>query len=198
MTSFPSDALNSPPEKKSQMAEEADILERSTKRFKDVVSVIPTDVSMVETPLVLSYKDTLMDSGESISMNFSTPFDYVDDLCDEEDADPKMPQIRLSRADKARMRAPWKLAIIVKTFGKSVGYNFLFPRVKAQWKPVGKMECIDLVEDYFVFRFSDESDFNRVFMGGPWFVAQCYLTMRRWEPMFSTINVTFTTTDIWA
>lgn len=96
------------------------------------------------------------------------------------------------------MCEPWKQAIIVKTFGAVVGYNFLLPRVRSQWKPLGRMESIDIGDDFFVFRFELLDDFRRALSGGPWFVSQHFLTVRRWEPMFSTTTATTTTTAVWA
>lgn len=79
-----------------------------------------------------------------------------------------------------------------------MGYKFLLPRVKAQWKPVGKMDCVDLGMDYFLFRFHLGSDFLKVMYVGPWFVGPHFLSIRRWSPGFKPEKASFTTTAVWA
>ncbi|GKV19211.1 hypothetical protein SLEP1_g29500 [Rubroshorea leprosula] len=70
--------------------------------------------------------------------------------------------------------------------------------IKAQWKPRGKMDCIDLGLDFFLIRFHEKEDLNRVLHGGPWFVGPHFLTIRKWEPSFDPAKATFTITAIWA
>jgi hypothetical protein len=92
--------------------------------------------------------------------------------------------IGLSREEKQRIRAPWALSIIVKTFGRNVGFMFLSSKVRALWNPLGKMDCIDIGHDYFLLKFELQSDLDNVLKGGPWFVGQHFLAIRQWEPDF--------------
>ncbi|GKV40954.1 hypothetical protein SLEP1_g48538 [Rubroshorea leprosula] len=101
----------------------------------------------------------------------------------EEDSDMEddgtIPTILISREEKKRIRTPWLNSLIIKAFGTDkAGYNFIFPRIKAQWKPRGKMDCIDLGLDFFLIRFHEKEDLNRVLHGGPWFVGPHFLTIR--------------------
>lgn len=184
-------------------SEETDQLRRSTKRANDLPPspTLPSpDITMVEssqTPLnPVSYKDMVVEnSKQHLLPSFLPNFPSYES---DDDYEGDLPFIKLTKADKQRMSAPWLQSIIVKAFGKNVGYKFLFPRVNAQWKPIGKMECVDLGDDYFTFRFENLDDFRRVLTGGPWFVGPHFLTIRKWEPMFSTSGVTTTTTAVWA
>lgn len=116
----------------------------------------------------------------------------------DEEYEGNLPYIRLSKADKMRMYGPWLQSVIVKTFGKNVRYNFLFPSVKAQWKPLGKMDCVDIGDDFFIFKFDRLNDYQRVLSNGPWFVSPSFLTVRKWEPLFSTSSAMTSTTAVWA
>ncbi|OMO98612.1 Endonuclease/exonuclease/phosphatase, partial [Corchorus olitorius] len=204
--------------------QEVDLLQRSNKRIKDNHSTMDTsdplpsirnfdrapsnrsskscDPNSKETlPFnpQASYRDMLVQSQEGLQICFNTNSRQLDEESDnEKDFDDDIPTILLSSEEKKRIRTPWLNSIIVKTFGKSVGYNFLYPRVKAEWKPHGPMDCIDLGKDLFLFRFHSKDDFNRIFYGGPWFVGPYFLSMRLWEPSFYPEKAAFSTTAVWA
>ncbi|KAK9998785.1 hypothetical protein SO802_018388 [Lithocarpus litseifolius] len=46
--------------------------------------------------------------------------------------------VNLSREFKKRIRAPWTNALIIKVFGRLVGFNFLNAKIHALWKPIGE------------------------------------------------------------
>lgn len=56
-------------------------------------------------------------------------FHFVSDG-EEDDEDDRCPVIRLSRVDKRRLCQPWKNSLIVKLFGRSIGYTYLCRRLK--------------------------------------------------------------------
>lgn len=62
--------------------------------------------------------------------------------------------MKLSSTAKYCIRAPWSKALIVKVFGRKVGFNYLHSKLLFMWKPVGKMDCVDLEEGYFLTCFS--------------------------------------------
>ena len=68
----------------------------------------------------------------------------------------RLASVNLSSETKARIRAPWANALIVKVFGKTVGYHFLITRLTSLWKPSGRLDCIDLGKDFFLICFSSE------------------------------------------
>ena len=67
----------------------------------------------------------------------------------------------LSREEKALIMAVWRKALIIKAFGRKVGYNYLYPKIRSLWNPCGKMDCIDLGSDYFLIKFDLEEDVDR-------------------------------------
>ncbi|GKV52341.1 hypothetical protein SLEP1_g58930 [Rubroshorea leprosula] len=185
----------------------ADQLDRSVKRIKNVnlIATAPSkEEHMVEAAAnPQSYRDKLICDGSFETPDKDLSFDAILEYLDEDsniDDDPNDPTpiILFSKEEKRHMREPWKNALIVKTFGKSMGYNFLYGSLKAQWKPAGKWDCIDLGYDFFLVRFQVHEDLSKVINGGPWFVGTNYLTIRPWEPNFKPENATFSHIVVWA
>ena len=58
------------------------------------------------------------------------------------------------------------IALIVKIFGKNVGYHFLHSKLLGMWKPIGKMDFVDLGHDFFLIKFSVKEDHSKVLRGG--------------------------------
>ena len=50
--------------------------------------------------------------------------------------------------------------------------------------PVGRMDCIDVGNDFFLIKFELQSDLEVFLKGGPWFAGQHFLAIRKWEPEF--------------
>ena len=103
----------------------------------------------------------------------------------------------LSKEEKARIRAVWKKALIIKAFGRKVGYNYLYLKLRSLWNLCGKMDCIDLGSDYFLIKFDLAEDVDRVLKGGPWFIGQQFLAIRQWEPEFRASEDTFSSVAVW-
>lgn len=88
-----------------------------------------------------------------------------------------MAEVKLSKETKARIRAPWSKALIVKVYGRSVGFNYLTFKINALWKPKAKMECVNLGRYFFLIRFSSNEDYDHVLRGGPWFIGGHFLAI---------------------
>nr|POE58260.1 hypothetical protein CFP56_05207 [Quercus suber] len=102
-----------------------------------------------------------------------------------------MVDVHLSKETKARMRAPWAKALIVKVFGRTVGYKYLTFKINTLWKPSARMDCVDLGKDFFLIKFSDDADYDKVLKGGPWFIGEHFLATRPWVPYFKASEATF-------
>ena len=61
-----------------------------------------------------------------------------------------MAEVKLLKETKARIRAPWSKALIVKVYGKSVGFNYLTFKINALWKLMARMDCVNMGKDYFL------------------------------------------------
>ena len=131
-------------------------------------------------------------------------FDFENDMetkvesdNEEEDLLPGEMVVRLSKERKVRICTAWNNALIVKVFGKTIGYHYLVSRLSSLWKPVGKMDCIALGQDFFLIKFSLKEDHSRVLKNGPWFVSGHYLSIKRWEPNFKPSLANLSVVAIW-
>nr|POE60085.1 hypothetical protein CFP56_68491 [Quercus suber] len=149
----------------SSSEEEAE-LEKSVKKPKDI------SIEKLFKPLrpQVSYKDSLLgDIPGAYAQAFR--FDRVEECEVESDTEldelvEGMVDVKLSKDTKSRMRASWTKALIVKVYGKTVGY-------------------------------SEDSDYDKVFHGGPWFIGEHFLAIKPWEPYFKASKATFSLGAVW-
>ena len=50
--------------------------------------------------------------------------------------------VKLSPDMRKKIRSKWAHALIVKVFGRFVGFHFLRNRVLSLWKPAGRLDCV--------------------------------------------------------
>nr|POE76401.1 hypothetical protein CFP56_19848 [Quercus suber] len=119
-----------------QSREEEVELARSVKKFKD-----SNGAELFSQPRSqVSYRDILIrDIARAYAQAFS--LDRADEL--EVDSDSKledltegMAEVKLSKETKSRIKAPWSKALIVKVFGRFMGYNYLTFKLNTLWKLV--------------------------------------------------------------
>nr|POE62353.1 hypothetical protein CFP56_44227 [Quercus suber] len=84
-------------------------------------------------------------------------FERVDEPEEESDTEldelvEGMVDVKLSQETKSCMRAPWTKALIVKVYGQTVGYSYLTFKLNTLWKPVAKMDCVDLGKDFYLIK----------------------------------------------
>lgn len=103
--------------------------------------------------------------------------DAVSDI-EEESVDEGDVVLTLTKEDKICIRSQWSKALIIKTFGKTVGYQFLSQRVRELWGPTGRLDLVDLGHDYFLSRFELGEDLDHMLKDGPWFIGQHYLAIK--------------------
>ena len=98
---------------------------------------------------------------------------------------------------KQHIRASWAKALIVKVFGKTVGYNFPHLKLMGLWKLVGRVDMVDLGRDFFLLRFSIIKDLEMVFKKGPWFIGEHFLSIRRWVANCKPLEALVSSVEIW-
>nr|POF21730.1 hypothetical protein CFP56_74500 [Quercus suber] len=103
---------------------------------------------------VLSFKDKLL--GEILGA-YNQAFELDGHMDAEDDSDDEITKLResvaavtLSRKVKQRIKAPWENSLIVKVYGRVVGYHFLQARLLALWKLTGKLDFIDLRKEFYL------------------------------------------------
>ena len=176
---------------------EEEELDRSTKKFKDSSG----DNPFVQTRGQVSYKDSLIgDIPEAYAQAFS--FENEEVLEAEFDSELEeitegLVEVKLTKETKNRIRAPWAKALIVKVFGRTVGYNYLTFKINAMWKPTARMDCVDLGKDIFLIKFYDHGDYDKVLRGGPCFIGEHFLAIKPWEPYFNASKSNFSSMAVW-
>ena len=184
---------NDPP----RSSEEEDELGRSVKKFKESSRV---NQSTPQRDFV-SYKDRLVgDIPGAYEQAFK--LDNVWDDGEESDTEVEpliegMAEVKLSKETKDRIRAPWSKALIVKVFGRTVGYSYLTFKLNALWKPATRMDCVNLGKDYFLIKFYCADDYDKVLHGGPWFIGEHFLAIKPWEPYFRASGDNLTSVAVW-
>nr|POF12083.1 uncharacterized protein CFP56_08850 [Quercus suber] len=188
---------------RERSSEESDALERSTKKFKDnhCEEEHQSGYSGSTDNAFRSYKDKLVGDipgAYEQAFGFDTFMeDEADSDCEETSLCEGMVAVSLSKEEKVRIRGPWVNAIIVKAFGRKVGFLFLSTKLRSMWRPSGRMDVIDLGNEFFLVKFELQSDLDVVLKGGPWFVGQQFLAIRKWEPEFKAEEASFSSVAVW-
>ncbi|XP_050263849.1 uncharacterized protein LOC126708070 [Quercus robur] len=65
------------------------------------------------------------------------------------------------------------------------------------WKPVGRLECVDLGHGFFLTRFSLREDYDAILKKGPWFIGEHFLSIRPWELDFRPATANVSSIAVW-
>nr|POE58810.1 hypothetical protein CFP56_49027 [Quercus suber] len=183
--------------------EEDEELQRSTKKVKENHNsgshhTTPGPSSKEGSK---SYKDKLL--GEILEA-FEQAFDVGLNMELEADSDDDFSNLPAGKKAmkflgtmKTKIRAPWANALIVKVFGKTMGFHILHAHILSLWKPIGRMDCVALGNDFFLIKFQNGEDHARVLKDGPWFVGGHYLSIRGWEPNFKSSTPNMSSVAMW-
>lgn len=74
---------------------------------------------------------------------------------------------------------------MIKLLGKNAGYNVLKERLKRLWKLNGGFEIMDVDNGYYMAKFDQLGDREKVVTGGPWMLFDHYLVVTRWTSDFA-------------
>ena len=85
--------------------------------------------------------------------------------------------VKFSKDLKQEIRNPWTRALIVKVYGRSVGFNFIQNKLLAMWKPAGRLDCVGLGHGFFLTRLSLKEDCENILRKGPWFIGEHFLSI---------------------
>ncbi|KAK9999219.1 hypothetical protein SO802_018822 [Lithocarpus litseifolius] len=183
--------------------EEQHELQRSTKRMKDPVQVgiHDDDPTKMEVAIAKSYREKLLGSipGAFAQMCTANSQQFVEEESDSdvEELIEGVARVNLSKETKIRIRGAWDNALIVKVFGRTVGFHYMHRSVMSLWKPQGRVDCMDLGRDFFLFKFEAKDDMDRVLSDGPWFIGGHFVAIRLWEPNFKASMAVVSTVAVW-
>ncbi|KAI3883878.1 hypothetical protein MKX03_017341 [Papaver bracteatum] len=108
-----------------------------------------------------------------------------------------IPSVSLDIETQKRIIQPWKRCLIGKVVGKTVGFKFISYKVNELWKPTGKIQILDLGNEFFLFKFDCPDDYRFALLEGPWFIGGHHLSMRRWTPNFKSSIASVNTSVVW-
>lgn len=139
-----------------------------------------------DNPTPLSYRDIAMEAQEgSANAVFGTKDEWE---LEEEDVffkeDESMPYIAFLQRIHDRLVKPWESSVVIKTLGRNLGYRAISERLKRIWSSTMGFSIIDLANDYYLVRFSNETDVEYALTEGPWTVMGHYLSVQQWSPDF--------------
>ncbi|CAN1239927.1 hypothetical protein LINGRAPRIM_LOCUS2542 [Linum grandiflorum] len=86
----------------------------------------------------------------------------------------------------------WRFPLVIKIYGRSVGYYYRSNKIATIWKPMGEWELLDVGYGFFVVKFLEEDDMIDAFAGRPYNCGGSFLSVQRWTPYFfpSTARIT--------
>ena len=95
-----------------------------------------------------TFKDKLV--GE-VPSAYTQAFSFEDSMEDDIDSEDKVENLReglvavkFSKDLKNEIRCPWTRALIVKVYGRSVGFNFIQNKLLTMWKLTERLDCVGL------------------------------------------------------
>ncbi|CAN1156099.1 hypothetical protein LINPERHAP2_LOCUS20751 [Linum perenne] len=84
---------------------------------------------------------------------------------------PRCPRISFTEAEINSFYKPWLKAIVVKILEKTFSFLTVKRRLESLWARVGKIQVSDMVNDFYLVRFSDDTDYQRAAFGEQWNLA---------------------------
>jgi len=108
-----------------------------------------------------------------------------------------LPKIYLEPQTFQELCTPWKDALVVKLLGKNLGYNTMKERLHKVWKTQGGFEIMDNDNGFYMVKFDQISDKEKVITRGPWMILDHCLAVSHWSPKFASPNAKVERTVVW-
>lgn len=97
---------------------------------------------------------------------------------------------------KARIRAQWRNALIVKLVGYHVKYHVMVERLQKEWH-TSEFDTLYIGNGYFVCNFESQVECRRMFTDGSYFMFDHFLHVQRWRPNFKADQAIIKTMVVW-
>ncbi|KAJ1382865.1 hypothetical protein SESBI_43849 [Sesbania bispinosa] len=185
--------------------EEEDLIYRRTKKIKDGNSevmdvekeaIVDDAISPAEEVPKSSYRDKVMEvdsqfdlePAEIIRMVTEELFPDLEDTKKTENLGKTFnlnPTVNVALEEYKQWCSPWKFSLIVRLMGRRVGFRMMSMKLKYLWAKNGDIRVMDISEDFYLVRFSNEGDYKHALFEGPWLIADHYLLVQRWRPFFT-------------
>ncbi|RYR02393.1 hypothetical protein Ahy_B06g081187 [Arachis hypogaea] len=170
-----------------RLPEEEDLMSRSIKKVKMNGENIVTESMEITEGETRETKQTSVTANDNQKTNEEeyAPEDLDVDLSTDDQVpfNPK-PTIEVSLEEYEDWCRPWKLSLILKPLGKNFNLQALDRWVQRRWMKKGSIRVMDLAGNFFLVRFTDQDDYAHALFEGPWMIADHYLLVQRWRPLF--------------
>lgn len=87
--------------------------------------------------------------------------------------------VYISSKDKQRIYQQWARALIVKVYGKNVGFKLLYRKLHELWKPNKELTLIDLGHDFFLIDFKHHENYSKTLHDSLLFISGHFLAVRQ-------------------
>lgn len=104
--------------------------------------------------------------------------EYIMHEDENKEKDSLCPDIPVTAEERNNLCRHWRKAIIIKLFGRRIGYKFMYGRLPKFWNISGEFELIDLQHDFFLVCFHENFDYECVLYDEPWMILGHYLTIQ--------------------
>ncbi|XP_017974453.1 PREDICTED: uncharacterized protein LOC108661542 [Theobroma cacao] len=94
------------------------------------------------------------------------------------------PALEISDKKYEKLVKRWNKSVIVRMLGRPISYRLLCDRIAYMWNPKGKYSIVDLDDDCFLVKFTEEGDYLRALLDGPWVIQGSYSLVQPWTPNY--------------
>ena len=108
-----------------------------------------------------------------------------------------LPKVYLEPSVFQELCTPWKDAIVVKLLGKKLGCHTIRERLQKTWRPQGGFEIMDNDSGFYMVKFDQAADKEKVITEGPWLIFDHCLAVTHWSPKFASPNAKVDKTIVW-
>ncbi|KAI9081497.1 hypothetical protein K1719_036518 [Acacia pycnantha] len=81
--------------------------------------------------------------------------------------------------------------------GRQPAYGFMLKKLRQIWERRGKIDVFDLENDFYLVNFQHTEDYMGALIGGPWVIADAYLSVSRWKHEFNHRNAKIESLIAW-
>ncbi|PPD86024.1 hypothetical protein GOBAR_DD17040 [Gossypium barbadense] len=78
--------------------------------------------------------------------------------------------------------------VVLKLLGRSISYGALHNRINNICKPIKPFQLMDMENGYYLAKFQNIKDYEKVLTQGPWSIYRQYLTIQLWTKDFSPLQ----------
>ncbi|KAG8482418.1 hypothetical protein CXB51_024080 [Gossypium anomalum] len=96
-----------------------------------------------------------------------------------------IPAIGFSNRVNQLLIKDMELTVVIKLLGRKIGYATLQNKIHSLWKPSQPFRLMDIENGYYLAKFQNVGNFERVLSLGPWIVYGQYLTVQPWSIEFN-------------